>query len=165
MKHGIGSEVFLHPGEFHFGNAPGHIGTLLGSCVAITVWHPPHRFGGMCHCLLPNRPHPSAAPLDGRYADEAVAMFACELRIRGAQPGDCEVRLYGGGNMFSNVAADTAHIGRRNIHAAQRALARHGFVLTAAHVGGAFHRRLQFDLATGHVRLNLPGHPAVAQTA
>ena len=49
------TEVFLQPGEFHFGHARTRIKTILGSCVAITMWHPILRIGGMCHYLLPAR--------------------------------------------------------------------------------------------------------------
>jgi chemotaxis receptor (MCP) glutamine deamidase CheD len=31
-------EVFLNPGEFHFGEGTTRISTLLGSCVSITLW-------------------------------------------------------------------------------------------------------------------------------
>jgi hypothetical protein len=47
--------------------------TLLGSCVAITLWHPTRRIGGMCHFLLPERKRRTNEPPDGRYGDEAVA--------------------------------------------------------------------------------------------
>lgn len=50
--------VTLQPGEFHFGGANTRIQTLLGSCVAITLWHPIRRIGGMCHYMLPAYLHP-----------------------------------------------------------------------------------------------------------
>jgi chemotaxis protein CheD len=49
-------ELFLHPGEYAFGDAQTRIRTLLGSCVAITFWHPVLKTGAMCHYLLPARP-------------------------------------------------------------------------------------------------------------
>src|SRR5439155_18563598 len=42
-------EIFLQPGEWYFGDADTRIRTLLGSCVAITMWHPRRCLGGMCH--------------------------------------------------------------------------------------------------------------------
>ena len=48
------NDVFLLPGEFHFGDQDDRIITLLGSCVAITLWHPEKRIGGMCHYMLPS---------------------------------------------------------------------------------------------------------------
>ena len=68
-------DVFLQPGDFHFGAGRTRISTLLGSCISITLWHPARLIGGMCHFMLPSRGLPAGVPLDGRYADEALAMF------------------------------------------------------------------------------------------
>ncbi len=48
-------EVFLQPGELYFGDGRTRVRTLLGSCVAIAVWHPRLRIGGLCHYMLPSR--------------------------------------------------------------------------------------------------------------
>ena len=49
-------EYFLHPGEFQFTDDPDtRFRTLLGSCVAMTLYHPKRRIGGMSHYLLPTR--------------------------------------------------------------------------------------------------------------
>ena len=107
------AELFLHPGEFHFGMGPERIGTLLGSCVAITVWHPQHHFGGMCHILLPGRQRQPATPLDGRYADEAVELFAAELKARHVSPTACQIKLFDGSNLgtINNFNAIFFHFG------------------------------------------------------
>jgi chemotaxis protein CheD len=68
-------EVFLNPGEFHFGDGKTRISTLLGSCVSITLWHPRKRIGGMCHFMLTERRPSPDMPLDGRFGSEAFAMF------------------------------------------------------------------------------------------
>lgn len=150
------SDVFIHPGEFHFGSAPGRIGTLLGSCVSITLWHPNHRLGGMCHILVPSRFRTHGTPLDGRYADEALELLANELHANHIIPATCQVKLFGGGNMFAGSRASGMDVGRRNIEATRHALARHGLTIMAEHVGGNIHRRLSLDLSTGHVWMALP---------
>ncbi len=150
-------EVFLHPGEFHFASAPLRIGTLLGSCVAVTVWHPQHRFGGMCHILLPGRARPPASLPDCRYADEAIERFVYELRSRRVAPANCQIKLLGGGNMFAGSSAGNMEVGQRNVEATRQALAAQGFRVTREHVGGTRRRRLTFDLASGHIWLALPG--------
>jgi chemotaxis protein CheD len=149
-------ETFLHPGEFSFGLAPGRVGTLLGSCVAVTVWHPVRRFGGMCHILLPGRQRPAASLPDCRYADEAVERFAYELSARRVSPTSCQVKLFGGGNMFAGTRAAAMDVGRRNVDATRMALAAYGFNVMAEHVGGNARRRLFLDLTTGHVWLAVP---------
>lgn len=149
-------DVFLHPGEFHFAAGPGRIGTLLGSCVSVTLWHPGQFIGGMCHILLPARGRTHGGPLDGRYADESMELFVNELRTRRIAPASCQAKLFGGGNMFPGTRA--MDVGRRNIDAARHALARHGFTVVAEHVGGTSRRRLYLDLANGDVWLAAHRH-------
>ena len=63
--------ISLLPGELYFGQR--HLlKTLLGSCVAITLWHPQRQLGGMCHFLLPTA---CAAP--GRSSTAATATRPC----------------------------------------------------------------------------------------
>jgi chemotaxis protein CheD len=100
-------EVFLQPGEFYFGEGKTRIRTLLGSCVAITLWHPRLHLGGMSHYVLPNRRHRKKhEPLDGRYADEVMEMFMRELRHSHTKPGEYEVKIFGGGRMFQHEGKD-----------------------------------------------------------
>ncbi len=156
-----GPEVFLHPGEYHFGSAPGVIRTLLGSCVSVTVWHPGLRLGGMCHALLPSRVRRRGDPLEGRFVDEAIEILREALRVRGVSPGACKVKLFGGGNMFAPPAADL-DVGVRNIEAARRHLAANGFAVIREDVGGNRPRRLSFDLATGRVWHSLTARVDIA---
>lgn len=150
------TEVFLHPGEFHFGPAPERIGTLLGSCVAVTVWHPQYRFGGMSHILLPARRRPPGSLPDCRYANEAIERFFYELKAKRVDPGSCQVKLFGGGNMFGTAREGLTDVGRRNIDATRRALAAYGFTVMSEHVGGQNRRRLFLDLTSGHTSIILP---------
>lgn len=150
------AETFLHPGEFYFGKAPGRVGTLLGSCVSITLWHQQRRLGGMCHILLPGRHRHRDSPLDGRFADEALELLANELDAYAVKPAACQVKLFGGGSMFAGTRAEGLNVGRRNIEAARRALTLHGLTVLTEHVGGTARRRLSLDLSTGHVWLAVP---------
>ena len=50
MTHGRNIvDVFLQPGDIHFGGADTRIRTVLGTCVAISLWHPVRQIGGMSH--------------------------------------------------------------------------------------------------------------------
>ncbi|HEX5783927.1 MAG TPA: chemotaxis protein CheD [Burkholderiaceae bacterium] len=143
--------VFIHPGEHHFGQAPGYIKTLLGSCVSVTVWDPAKRVGGMCHALLPKRQRPCGAPLDGRFTDEAIEILWGHLKTRGIAAQSCQVQLFGGGRMFSLPELAGLDVGQRNIEVAHHMLAQLGLPLQHVDVGGVLPRRLHFDLASGLV--------------
>ncbi|MHB1099162.1 MAG: chemotaxis protein CheD [Burkholderiales bacterium] len=149
-------EIFLQPGEFYFGGQDTRIRTLLGSCVAITMWHPKRLIGGMCHFMLPSRIVRPADELDGRYADEAMALFHREIRRLGMQPEEFQVKLFGGGNMFNlptrcRQKDDCNNVACRNIMAARKILENHGHKVIAEHVGMQGHRNVMLDIWSGKV--------------
>lgn len=149
-------EVFLNPGEFHFGRGATRISTLLGSCVSITLWHPRRRIGGMCHYMLTERKRPQGAPLDGRFADEAFEMLLQQMAAAGTRPGEYQAKLFGGANMLGALAGEPVDIGPRNVAFGRQLLAACHIALVAEHVGGSGRRKLHFDLPSGEVWLAFP---------
>lgn len=147
-------EVYLRPGDFCFGEGRLRITTLLGSCVSIVLWHPLLAHGGMCHYMLPSRKQPKdGKALDGKFGDEAMEMFMLELRKRRTIPAQYEVHVYGGGNMFEERGPTAMDIGRQNIEMAYQLLEDEGFSLTYDHIGSYGHRKIEFDVWSGEVRL------------
>jgi len=147
-------EIFLQPGEFYFGEEKTRIRTLLGSCVAVTLWHPRLHIGGMCHYMLPNRPHRKKdQPLDGRYADEVLEMFMHELRRSHTRPADYQVKIFGGGRMFAHTGKGKhqVNISDRNVEVGRELVVKHGFKLVAEDLGGGGHRNVVLDLWNGDV--------------
>ena len=76
-------KIFLKPGELCFGIPGTNISTVLGSCVAITLWHPVLSIGAMCHFVLPKRPQgePRDHSFDGRYGDEAIQLLTLGMKL------------------------------------------------------------------------------------
>lgn len=146
------AQVYLEPGDFHFGAAPLRLSTLLGSCVTVTLWHPRRHIGGMCHIQMPGA-SARGGELDGRYATDAFALFDLALSRHGTTPREYVVKLFGGGNMFPGTNASTIEVGNKNLIAARRELAARGLTPSVEHVGGAGHRKLVFDLGNGDVWL------------
>lgn len=157
MRHAISEateplEIYLKPGEFHFGGNHARVHTLLGSCVSITLWHPLRRIGGMCHFMLPSRGKAAALHPDGRYADESVKLFLREIGKFKSSPGEYQVKLFGGGSMFQQFrAGKPSEIAYSNIEAARTQLKAGGFSVHAEDVGGNGHRRIILDLRDGNV--------------
>jgi len=146
-------DILLQPGEFYFGDRATRISTLLGSCVAITMWHPRLHIGGMCHFMLPARSVRPSDILDGRYADEAMLLFQKEIRTAKTKPGEYQVKLFGGGNMFKlpKQQAGCVDVPCRNVVAARHLLRHHGHNVVAEHVGMHGHRNVIFELWSGDV--------------
>jgi len=142
------ADVTLAPGEFYFGGGSTRIHTLLGSCVAITLWHPVKHIGGMCHYLLPSRGL-NQRSTEGHYADEAVQLFLTEIRKVYTRPEDYEVKLFGGGNMFESLGhkSGPSSVSQNNIISGKNLLKEHGFAsIKANDVGGMVHLEIFLEL-------------------
>ena len=144
-------DIFLQPGEFYFSDSETRIRTLLGSCVAITMWHPRLQIGGMCHYLLPMRNN-EHTEFDGRYANDAIQLFMIELEKTNSLPREYEVKMFGGGNQFPRQTGNNrASVPDNNIQVGRQLLKQHGFTIKAEHLGGTGHRNVIFDVWSGHV--------------
>ncbi|AAO54443.1 MULTISPECIES: chemoreceptor glutamine deamidase CheD [Pseudomonas syringae group] len=153
MRKPVGAiEIVLAPGEVVFETRPARLRTLLGSCVAITFWHPQQHIGGMCHFMLPHRPHKHKA-LDGRYGDEALEMLIRHALANHTKPRDYQVKLFGGGQMFPEQQNDSQqlNVADLNVHAALAMAERHRLQLKAQDMGRTGHRTIIFDLWDGNV--------------
>lgn len=152
-------EIFLQPGDFYFGDSSTRIRTLLGSCVAITIWHPKLHIGGMCHYMLPRRPaHKQGGGLDGNYAEDAMLMFMQELRRSRTKPEEYKAKLFGGGHMFEKGDKPKTHtsISEQNADFGRLVMTEYGFKTHAEDLGGNGHRNIVFDLWSGDVWVKRP---------
>jgi chemotaxis protein CheD len=148
----LDEECYLHPGEFAFAASGTRLRTILGSCVAVTFWHPRLRLGAMCHYLLPARPSAKGGPPDGRYAAEVLPLILGHFTSQGIPPRDLEVKMFGGGSMFPHLAeARHLTIGVLNIHRGLMLLARHGCNIVNHDLAGATNRNVIFDVQSGEV--------------
>lgn len=148
-----GEHLVLMPGQLHFGHQAASVRTLLGSCVALTLWHPQRRLGGMCHFLLPSRNRRPGEPVDGRYGDEAIATLVQQISASGTEPADYEAHVYGGADTLPDGHGSRFNVGERNIELAWRLIDRHGFQLQGVDVGEDMPRRVVLDLGTGAVEM------------
>lgn len=153
------------PGDFYFGDHTTCIKTLLGSCVAIVMWHPQKRIGGMCHYMLPGRSE--RTELSARYADEAMQMFLRKMALYQTRPQEYQAKVFGGADMFSNLpsrcpdAGDTfakvcsgcQSVACRNRHTAKALLQQHGFTIVESDLGGTKHRQVEFHIGSGKTRV------------
>lgn len=145
----------LGAGELFFGRAPGVVHTLLGSCVAISLWHPRQRCGGMCHYLLPRREdYVRNQHGQGHYGSDAVAYFAGQARRAGCRPAEFHVKVFGGGQMFDELSpapGSPVDVATANVDLGLAMLAEAGFSVCASDTGGARYRKVFLDLGSGDV--------------
>ncbi|MBB1268338.1 chemoreceptor glutamine deamidase CheD [Shewanella sp. SR44-3] len=154
----IFKQITLQPGEFHFDQGKVRINTLLGSCVAITLWHPNKHLGGMCHYMLPKSSH--ARRLEqGFFADGAMKLFLDAIKQHHTRPEDYHVKLFGGSNMFRQLNSNHhfLNVAEKNIAAGLKLLKQHGFHIQNMDLGGTVHRQVYLELWNGDVWVKYGG--------
>jgi chemotaxis protein CheD len=124
----------------------------LGSCVAVFLYDPLNRVGGVVHTLLPRAPRGTKTP--GKYADTAVKVLLDEVLRKGARRDQLRAKLVGGAQMFPNLNIKVADIGKENIEEAKKALKGLGIRLAAEDTHGTRGRSATFDLETGRVSIS-----------
>jgi chemotaxis protein CheD len=151
--------------EFKTGRAPAVLVTYgLGSCLGITLYDPRKKLGGLAHTLLPlSRPEDQTRMT--KYVDSAIRLMMEELLELGAEKECLVAKISGGANMFETLHPSGAEgVGARNARAARETLELLGIPLLAEDIGGNHGRTVEFDLATGEVRVRSVCHPDANRT-
>jgi chemotaxis protein CheD len=116
------------------------IATLLGSCVAVCLYDPKLRMGGMNHFLLPSKRAGAGDDTDVVLAgDYAMEVLVNAMLAKGAHKDRLVAKAFGGGNIVSSIRMA---IGDRNAEFATEWLAREGIPLTASDFGGPWSRKV-----------------------
>lgn len=145
-------DVFVRPGEYFVGDARYRIHTLLGSCVSIVLWHPTRKIGALSHYLLSKRGSRIPAELDARYGEDVITLMAIDLKRHKVALSDCQGKIFGGGNMFPRqMRPDALNVGQLNGETARNVLRAHGVEIVSESLFGVGHRRIIFDVMSGHV--------------
>lgn len=142
---------FLQPGQLHVAMQPTAITTILGSCVAVCLWDPVRRVGGMNHYMLP---HPSAGTASSlRFGAFALEELLTRMRGAGAKLPFLRARVFGGACMFQTMQAPT-HLGVQNVELALDFLSRRAIEVVEVETGGNRGRKLVFFTDEGSACLN-----------
>jgi chemotaxis protein CheD len=139
---------YIVQGEYRVSRDPAEVlSTVLGSCVAVCMWDPSARVGGMNHFLLPAAPGQGDAKML-RYGAHAMEVLINEVLKLGARRKALQAKMFGG----ANVTDALGPIGKANATFALSYLGDEGIPCIAKSLGGTQARRIMFRPATGHVR-------------
>lgn len=131
-------------------HAPEQIVCLgLGSCVAIILYDPVSRIGGVVHVLLPKSPIKGDS--EEKYADTGTRKLVKEMLNHGAKKERLVAKLVGGAQMFPNLNLSIANIGRENSMTVRNILRELMIRIVAEDIGGNRGRSTYFDTSDGHV--------------
>ncbi|WP_026474328.1 chemotaxis protein CheD [Alkaliflexus imshenetskii] len=140
---------FLYPSTLFASKEPYMVKTILGSCVAICLWDPVVKAGGINHYMLPNwNGNDLASP---KYGNIAIEKLLERLYALGCRKENLQAKIFGGGDL---IAADRSAmlIGERNIRVARMLLEEKNIPIVASSTGGRKGRKILFFTDTGEVR-------------
>jgi chemotaxis protein CheD len=140
--------VYLHPAQVCWCDTPTRVETVLGSCVAVTMWDPRSHFGCICHAVLPRESGTGTEPW--KYVDASIHLMLEEMDARSIHWADIEVKLFGGASM-REMRPGRASVGFQNVEAAVLALKAAGLLPRTSDTGGSAGRKLRFYSGTGDV--------------
>ena len=120
------------------------LSTLLGSCVAVCLFDPALKVGGINHFMLPEMGRSKYGDVDsllsGNFAMEALLNA---LLGRGARKPQLQAKAFGGGTIIDSDAS-APNIGMRNASFAKEWLQREGIPLLSSDFLGPWSRKIIF---------------------
>ncbi len=123
----------------------------LGSCVAVFLFDPGAKIGGVVHALLPRAPKDQSP--DAKYADAGIRLLLDALIKKGADRRRVRAKLVGGARMFKNLDLMMSDIGRDNIAQSRETLTELGIKVVAEEVEGDRGRSAYFSMEDGKVTI------------
>lgn len=139
-----GPTVFVHPGQVFTSTEACTVSTILGTCVAVCLWDPTTRAGGLNHFVLPHFAAGTAA--SPKYGNVAMRELLDRLIGHGIPPSRLQAKVFGGMGRGDQGGKD---LGTANVELALKLLAEAGIPVISQDVGGAHGRRLLFRLSDG----------------
>jgi chemotaxis protein CheD len=121
----------------------------LGSCVALALWDPQTRVGGLAHFMLPSG---SAGGPPVKFVETGMGTFLAAFEAKGGSTRRARIKAAGGAAMLA-VSASGLEIGKRNAQAVEAALRGRGLALHATDLGGNAGRTVQLEVGTGRLQV------------
>ncbi len=140
--------MYLQPGQLYAAAQPSAVTTVLGSCVAVCLWDPIPRIGGMNHYLLPFVA--GAGQRSPRFGNVAMAELVDRLVALGAVRSRLQAKVFGGACVLEAFRARQGHLGEKNAGVAFKLLEELGIPVVSSDVGGRSGRKLIFHTDHGN---------------
>ncbi|MDM8543612.1 chemotaxis protein CheD [Desulfococcaceae bacterium HSG7] len=142
----------LHVGEYHASKAPLILNTILGSCVAVCLFDPVQRIGGMNHILMPGTLNLKNFDMSARYGINAMELLINRIMNLGGDRCRLQAKLFGGAHLIPSIPENDS-IGKRNADFSKKFLNKEGIKIINADLGGHATRKIYFHTDTGKVFL------------
>ncbi|MBN2340932.1 MAG: chemotaxis protein CheD [Deltaproteobacteria bacterium] len=133
----------------------------LGSCIAVIVFDPVNRYGGMIHYMLPfsTKSPEKAAKNPAMFADTGIPRLFEQMYALGSKKENLVVKVAGGGQLYDDKG--TFNIGKRNYTVMRKMFWKNNIIVSAEDVGGAKSRTAKLRLSDGRVTVKVKGVESV----
>jgi len=123
----------------------------LGSCIAVLIYDPITRVGGLLHYMLPtsNPDDPRGVQKPFMYADTGIPLLFRTAYQAGAVKERLIVTALGGAQVIQSE--DSFNIGKRNQMAMRKILWKSNVMVHHEEVGGTAPRTVHFEVGSGRI--------------
>ena len=134
----------------------------LGSCIAVAVYDPAAKVGGLLHFMLPDSTLDAAKAKEapGMFADTGIPLLFKSCYGMGADKKRMVVKVAGGASILDE--SNFFRIGQKNIMAMRKLFWRNNILIDAEDTGKNFNRTVRLDVGTGRVFIKRAGGPMEA---
>jgi len=149
--------IHLNPGELLVSEKPAIVRTVLGSCIAVTMFNHRLKIAAICHALLPQcqetKMEAEREAERWKYVDAVIPDMIQKMRKYGIEPKEIEVKIFGGADVLSSTGGGNNNptVGSANIAMAQHLIEAERLRLKVSDVGGTRGRKIFFYTYTGEV--------------
>lgn len=121
----------------------------LGSCIAVAVYDPKVKVGGLLHFMLPDSSLDlkKARKTPAMFADTGVPFLFKSCYRLGAEKRRMIVKIAGGASILDN--SNHFQIGQRNIIALKKIFWKNNVLADGDDTGGYYNRTVRLDISTG----------------
>ncbi len=148
------SEIKVKIADFKVGRTSDTLTTFgLGSCVAVTLYDPEKRVGGLAHIMLPDQSYSKETTNRAKFPQTAISDMCDEMVYLGGERKNFVAKVVGGANMFSTSGKEESSqtMGSKNVEAAKSVLNATKIKIVAEDTGANYGRSVRLLLETGEV--------------
>jgi chemotaxis protein CheD len=141
--------VKVLPGEYYVTSSNLVIVTVLGSCVSACVRDRVKGIGGMNHFMLAEGGTQTVTSASARYGSYAMEVLINHLFKLGAQRGNLEAKVFGGGRVMASLTS--SQVGEQNASFVLDYLKTEGIPVLSQDLLDVHPRKVYFFPSTGRV--------------
>jgi len=129
----------------------------LGSCIAVAVYDPVAKVGGLLHFMLPDSTLDAGKAKDSpaMFADTGIPLLFKSCYKMGADKKRMVVKVAGGASILDE--SNFFRIGQKNIMAMRKLFWSNNVLIDAEDTGKNFNRTVRIDLGTGKFYIKRAG--------